>query len=118
MTLMETIKTWLKNLFTRRKEFLVHTMTFELNISYTNDQHEIESKEDDVRFRIHFFETNKGERRYELFCSSSRCNAEGVLRKRPIYHDVVYPWLHGRYVSEVPKWSDVEMLDLQKRLSE
>lgn len=115
---MKAVKTWFRNLFIRKHEYLVHTVIETININYVNQYGEVSSREEDVVFRVHLFETNKGHRRYEIFCTSSKCNASSVLKKQDVYHEQIYPWLHGRYVEGIPHYTQVASEDLMKKLSE
>lgn len=115
---MNAIKAWFKNLFIRKREYLVHTIEMIITINYVNQYRSISHTEDDVRFRVHLFESNKGKRRYEVFCTSSRCDAAGIVKKQAEFHDVIYPWLHGRYVEGIPHYTQVAAEDLMKKLGE
>jgi len=115
---MKTLQTWFKNLFTRKREYLVHTLELTITINYVNQFKEVSYTENDVMFRIHLFESNKGKRRYEVFCTSSRCDAQGIVKRQTEFHDIVYPWLHGRYVEGIPHYTQVAAEDLMKKLGE
>lgn len=115
---MNAIVAWFKKLFTRKREYLVHTVEMTININHVNQHRETLYRETDVMFRVHLFETNKGKRRYEIFCTSTNCNAEGIVKRQPEFHDIVYPWLHGRYVEGVPHYTQIEAEDLMKKLGE
>lgn len=108
---------WFRRLFrtTPTEWRLVHTHTVVVAIK------PFASKEVKSKFYFHFSESNKGSRRVEYGCTHQEVTGdrlEQIARQIEAYHDIVTPWLSGRYVPEIPSYGDVVLMDVQKKLSQ
>lgn len=106
---------WLYRLFriTPREWRLVKTHTVGIVRGDTKKDRE------EGKFYYHLYESNKGERRVEYGVtwemSPERIRAMAV--RWDDYHEVVVPWLGGRYVPGIPSFNDIDALDVQAKLS-
>ena len=68
----------------------------------------------------HLFESNKGRRRCEFADTfdGSNANVEKTLKTFKEYNTKIYPWLQGRYIEGIASYTDVDSLDISKKLSE
>lgn len=68
---------------------------------------------------VYLFESEDGNRQIEF--SSPLSNNQRYLQQRckenDIYHEVIYWWLKGRLVPEIPSYSSVESEDVMRKLT-
>jgi hypothetical protein len=106
---------WLKKLLPKKEVWrLVHTLSVQVSITA-----KISRKEETGEVYFHLMESNFGNRKYSVGASTSGLNRlEDDVKHLRVFHDTVFPWLHGRYVTGIPSYNDVDALDVQKKLSE
>ncbi len=66
---------------------------------------------------IHLFESETGKRRWEVTAPSKMFNIKPTVVGLNLYHETIYPWLHGRYVKSIPLYSDIDSIEVFERLS-
>jgi hypothetical protein len=91
-----------------KKEKWVHLKTTTLTgITYAVG-HPHEKK--DGKVFIHYYESNKGNRKIECACSFTEVEQDKVdqyVRGWPTYQERIVRWLNGRYDPEIPKYSEI-----------
>jgi hypothetical protein len=87
--------------FKKEKWALVKTTTF-TRISWGE-------KKDGVIY-IHFFESEKGNRKIESACSFVDATQEKIddfIKGSGLYQTKIFRWLNGRYDPEIPRYSEI-----------
>ncbi len=74
----------------------------------------INKAEADGKFYYHLFEAQTGARKVTFTCTFvlSHDALKAVGEKFDDYHNVVYPWLHGRVNLDIPTYSQAKQDDL------
>lgn len=95
------------------KEKLVHTISFGI-------ERQMEHGKKKGTFYYYLFEDKNGKRRMHAGSTldPGATNLDMQSKLFDDYHEVIFPWLHGRYVKGVPSYNDVDSLDVQAKLSE
>lgn len=99
---------WLLKLFPKRQWRLVTTLEQAVRLG---------SKEGKVWF--HLFEAEDGKKKFDV--THSFGNSAGNFtnaKSTTTYNTKIVPWLNDRYVQGIPKYHEVDMADVEKRLSE
>jgi hypothetical protein len=68
---------------------------------------------------IHFYESNKGNRRIEANCSffeATQAVLDSYVKSSQTYQTRFIRWLSGRYDPEIPKYSDIAEEDTANAL--
>lgn len=66
---------------------------------------------------FHLHESKFGKRKYE-FTSTYPSNFDPDVKKGLTeYHETVFPWVNGRYFPDIPRYQDMELINVQEKLS-
>lgn len=95
----------------------VYKHVYTLKISITRKQQFTGVKTNGF-FYYHLYETKNGKRKVEYGSTFAMDYPEVTGQHFTDYHDIVLPWLNHRYVPNIPGYNDVDMIDVEKRLSE
>jgi hypothetical protein len=82
----------------------------------------VRNKTDEGKFFYHLHESDRGNRKVDYTCTfpvinSKRSSLHQLAITFDDYHEQVYPWLQGRYVAVIPSFAEVDLLDVQAKLS-
>ena len=74
----------------------------------------------DTKFYIYLFETNKGNRSITVDTIYPGIkNIMYVIKQYDLYHEVIYPWLHGKYDPTIPSYEragEIEMITEKNKI--
>lgn len=92
---------------------LVHTHTVKI------DQTQPDRTKIPGKFYYHLSESSFGNRKctYGATFAMTDMQLEMSGKKFDDYHEVVYPWLSGRYIKDIPRFDDVPQIDVMAKLS-
>lgn len=90
---------------------LVHTI--KSNCVFTN---EFGDKKDCISY-FFFYESDKGARRYEYQTNINVKKGEIKYEMLDDYYDIVYPWVNGKFNPNIPSYNDMDVLDVEAKLS-
>jgi hypothetical protein len=70
---------------------------------------------------VHLYESNEGNRKYKVGSTLSGWSTDdlekGIVHLES-YHTTLVPWLEHRFVPNIPRYHDVEGIDVQRKLTE
>jgi len=88
-----------------------------LHVHMIEEKRKVEDR--DVLFYLHFYESNRGNRKVELTSSYyDECKASTFLGQMFAYNTKARPWLSGRYDPDIPRYVEVPAVDVANKLSQ
>lgn len=91
-----------------KKEKWSHLKTSTITGVHYAEGHPHEKKDGVVY--IHFYESDKGNRKIEMACSFSEVSQEKIndfVKSSELYQQRITRWLNGRFDPEIPRYSQI-----------
>ena len=103
---------WLLRWLRKDREKLVHTMKLPIVRSISKEKGFLV---------VHFYETQSGGKRLSLSSINftiQEKTARELLETFEEYHDIIVPWMAGRYTPDIPTYEDIDQIDLMEKLKQ
>jgi hypothetical protein len=99
-----------KNIFKKEHWGLVTTLKFDITLTTSAHRGAVVSKSENGILYIHLYESDRGNRRYDLQASVDTKDTNMIddyFKKSSLYQTKIYRWLQGRRDPSIPTYNQI-----------